>query len=70
MLGVGLYGNRKTQPRWSVEELAPKLLKATLGDSAATMRKKAQGFAKNFQERPEGIGRDYAARFILDRITQ
>lgn len=68
MPGLGLYRNRNAQPQWTFRELSPKLLEAPMGKSAAGFRKKAQGYAKLSRSRPEGIGTDFAAQFILNRI--
>lgn len=67
IIDIGVYGNRKARPHWSAQELGPKLIEATLGESAARMRKKAQELAKICRDGPGGLGRDFAARFILER---
>lgn len=69
MLGIGIYGSsRKTQPRWSAAELGPKLVRATMGEEARNMRAKVQQLSRVCRDGPQGLGRDFAARFILRRL--
>lgn len=67
MLGIGLFGNKKTPPGWTAQELGPKLVAATIGDSAADMKSKAQELSQFCCKGSKGLGRNQAARFMLDR---
>lgn len=67
MLGVGLFGNKQTPPGWTAQELGPTLVAVTVGDDAAKMRSKAQELSRLSCLGPHGIGRDFAARFILGK---
>ncbi|ETS84356.1 hypothetical protein PFICI_02381 [Pestalotiopsis fici W106-1] len=67
MLGIGLFGNKQTPPGWTAQELGPKLVATTVGESAATMRSKVQELSRLCCMRPGGLGRDFAARFILEK---
>ena len=61
-LGIGVWGNPKSAPNWTAEELGTAFLKV-LGDSDAStsMRKRAQELGKTYQSKP---GRNTAAREI------
>lgn len=69
MLGIGIWGNRELPPQWRARELGPRLIEATLGSTADQLRKRAQELAKLCRENVRGSGRDFAARFILNRLT-
>ena len=62
LLGIGVWGNRKSAPNWTAEELGTVFLKV-LGDGeeAISIHKKARDLGRIFQREP---GRLRAAREI------
>lgn len=56
MLGIGVWGSKRSTPNWTAEELGGAFFKA-LGDSdeAVSMRKKAGELGRQFQKNPGRI---------------
>lgn len=62
-LGIGIYGNKRTAPNWTAEELGPALLKMVGGsEEAVEMRRKAKELAAISKR--DGEGRVRAAREV------
>ena len=70
--GIGVWASKHSAPKWTANELGAALSKAIVGDSGATMRRKARALADMCNAGDSG--RVVAAKTILaaaqDKITQ
>jgi UDP:flavonoid glycosyltransferase YjiC (YdhE family) len=67
-LGIGVWGNRKSAPYWTAEELGTAFRTALLdGETAIPMREKAAELGKISQRDP---GRKVAARELAKQARQ
>lgn len=65
LLGIGVWGNKLSRPRWKREELASALVNVILGPDAEKIRIRAAELAGRY---PENTGRDTAAEEILKSL--
>jgi hypothetical protein len=65
-LGIGVHGNKKYQQRFNSEEFCSSFLKVIYGSCAEENRTKAKELSKLCAHGEEGIGRAFAAQYILD----
>lgn len=67
MIGFGRWGNKSACPRWSVSELAPILVDVVL-ERHDHYTAKARMAAETSRKR--GVGRDVAARTVLELLGE
>ncbi|KAF3006326.1 hypothetical protein E8E14_002405 [Neopestalotiopsis sp. 37M] len=65
LLGIGVWANKNSTPRWRRQELASALIRVVLGPDSESFKFKAAGLAAKYLE---NAGRDRAAKEILKSL--